>query len=344
MKKEFTKEQLDELNKIILINGYLSKKEVWYFSKKFNFHIKLFRKRLLENMIPYENKFLISILNPFGIKIKNKTILLTEYLNLGSWRHNIFKNSKIYVSFKCSECGKDSKIQLRKIEKRKYYALEPICARCINKKVSQNDIWIKNTTNAQKICKNKKEWKEKHSIKMIEKWKEPGYAENISKKAKITQNKIEVKEKILKTIKEKYGESSTMHVDFIVDKIFKKSIRFKNYNLPSGKIIKIQGYEGFALDALLKKYKEEDIFVGRKKIKEQIGKIYYDYDNKNRLYYPDIYIKSENKIIEVKSVWTYKKNKEKNIAKKNACLNKGINFDFIIFNRKGDEIKEESIV
>lgn len=37
-------------------------------------------------------------------------------------------------------------------------------------------------------------------------------------------------------------------------------------------------------------------------------------------YYPDIFIPKENKIIEVKSIWTYNVNLEKNILKQKASI------------------------
>jgi hypothetical protein len=44
----------------------------------------------------------------------------------------------------------------------------------------------------------------------------------------------------------------------------------------------------------------------------------------------DIYIKSENRVIEVKSDYTFNKEKEKNLLKRDSVINKGINFNFII--------------
>ena len=55
-----------------------------------------------------------------------------------------------------------------------------------------------------------------------------------------------------------------------------------------------------------------------------------DYENTNHRYYPDIYIKSENLVIEVKSTYTFNKEKEKNLLKRDSVLNKNINFKFVI--------------
>jgi hypothetical protein len=105
----------------------------------------------------------------------------------------------------------------------------------------------------------------------------------------------------------------------------------KDYVFPSGKIVKVQGYEPQALDVLLKIYSEEDLILGAANIREKIGVIMYIDNNGNQhRYFPDIYISSINKIIEVKSEWTYKIQKDVNELKKNACIEAGLDFAFMI--------------
>jgi hypothetical protein len=67
-----------------------------------------------------------------------------------------------------------------------------------------------------------------------------------------------------------------------------------------------------------------------KNIINEIGFFHYEYENTNHRYYPDIYIKSENLVIEVKSTYTFNKEKEKNLLKRDSVLNKNINFKFVI--------------
>lgn len=107
--------------------------------------------------------------------------------------------------------------------------------------------------------------------------------------------------------------------------------KYKEYQMPSGKIVKVQGNENYALNILLKTYDEDDIIIGRKNIENEIGKIVYlGPDNKSHMYYPDIYIKSNNKIYEIKSQFTYNVHKTINELKKQAVLDKQIDFEFII--------------
>lgn len=147
-----------------------------------------------------------------------------------------------------------------------------------------------------------------------------------------------IKDKVKKTNFEKYGGHPMQKEDNFLNNL-KSRVKFKNYTLPSGKIIKVQGYENIALDILLLKYSENDILYTVKDINKATGVIYYmDEKNIRRRYYPDFYIKSINKIYEAKSTWTYKSKIEKNKKKMEACQKIGIKFEFIICDYKGNRI------
>ena len=148
----------------------------------------------------------------------------------------------------------------------------------------------------------------------------------------------EFKEKFRNTMLSKYGVEQVMHYTPSFEKSLNTSYKKKIFVFPSGRIEKIQGYEGFALNQLLDiGYKEEDIVVSNKEIEDYTGKIWYiDYNNKKKKYYPDIYIKSENKIIEVKCDYTYNSGYSRNILKKQACLDLGLSFEFWIYNKNGE--------
>ena len=115
-------------------------------------------------------------------------------------------------------------------------------------------------------------------------------------------------------------------------KIFLKSnsYKWKIYKFDNKKEVKVQGYEPLALSLLEYKHKinPDDI------ITQYSDEIYYTYTRPYHRYYPDIYIKSLNKIIEVKSDYTYKREFYKNILKKKVCLAMGYNFEFWIFDGK----------
>jgi hypothetical protein len=123
------------------------------------------------------------------------------------------------------------------------------------------------------------------------------------------------KEKSLNTRYDKYGTFSPKHTLF----------KTKEYIFPSGKTAKVQGYEPLALNFLLTKYHENDILIcGRSHVFK------YFFGGRMRKYYPDLYIKSTNTYIEVKSTYTYNVDLNKNMEKQKAVERENINFVFLI--------------
>jgi hypothetical protein len=146
---------------------------------------------------------------------------------------------------------------------------------------------------------------------------------------------VGVREKGKQTCIEKYGVEHPMQVADIFDKAVKNSYKHKIFTFPCGETRYVQGYEPFALQVLVENgYIAEDIVTERTSVPE----IWYYNGNECR-YYPDIYIPSEKRIIEVKSIWTYKKDKEKNGLKAQTCKTQGYVFEFWIFDDKGNKLK-----
>lgn len=133
-----------------------------------------------------------------------------------------------------------------------------------------------------------------------------------------------------KYMKETYGAEYAMQCPELFRKMQRKAYSTKSYTLPSGKVILVQGYENKCMDRYLveEKYSEEDIVMADFCIP-------YVLNGVNRKYYPDIYIKSENKIIEVKSTWTYKLGYERNIAKWKAAVDAGYEMYVEVYSKKG---------
>jgi len=149
----------------------------------------------------------------------------------------------------------------------------------------------------------------------------------------VTQS-AEVQERTKATSMKKYGVERPSQSAEVQDKIEKKGFSYKIYTFPSGKKVKIQGYENRALDYLLLSVKEEDILIGRK----QQPEIWYTTDDgKKHRYFSDIYIPSEKRIIEVKSTWTYEKGMKdgKLPLQKAACIALGYEYQYLVFNDKG---------
>ena len=136
--------------------------------------------------------------------------------------------------------------------------------------------------------------------------------------------------KCVGTAIEKYGKEWVSKVDNINAKQQSGGYSYYDFEFPSGKVVRVQGYEPRVLAKLIIDYDEDDIVVGVQNIIDAIGFFHYFYENESHRYYPDIYIKSENQVIEVKSTYTFNKEKDKNFLKRQSVLNKEINFKFII--------------
>ena len=163
---------------------------------------------------------------------------------------------------------------------------------------------------------------------------------SIEKKEKWKNNYDDCLNKLIEGNRKSFGNDFAMQNQEIYNKAFKKSYLRKEYILPSGKISIIQGFENYILDYLFKlNYKEEDILINKHEINEEVGIIrYIGKDTKEHIYFPDFYIISENKIIEVKSTYYYNKDLENNLLKKEACINNGLNFSFYIYDRQNKNI------
>lgn len=120
----------------------------------------------------------------------------------------------------------------------------------------------------------------------------------------------------------------------IIDKCFKNSHKYKEYTFPSGRIDLIQGYENWGLDDLLKNaIPEEDIITGR-----NIEHKFPYYNEGDHRYYPDIFIPSQNKFIEVKSTYTYEADKEVVLLKQKAVKDAGHFCEIWIYTDKGEKV------
>jgi len=124
-----------------------------------------------------------------------------------------------------------------------------------------------------------------------------------------------------------------MQNDNVASKSSKTSYLFKKYTLPSGKFINIQGYENYALDKMFKdNVKEDDICF----IKKKVPIIWYEENNKKHRHYVDFFIKSLNKCIEVKSIWTFEKKQNNVLIKQNASKKIGYLYEIWIFEPNGN--------
>ena len=147
----------------------------------------------------------------------------------------------------------------------------------------------------------------------------------------------EFKNKVIKTNLERYGVPHHSQNAEVSELMLKNAYNIKQYTFPSGKTISYQGYENFAFDELvnIENISEDDIFTNRTEVPELW---YTDKTSKLRRHFVDIYIKSQNRCIEVKSAWT---NQEKNnvLEKKESAIKLGYKYDIWIFDKQGNKLQ-----
>ena len=153
---------------------------------------------------------------------------------------------------------------------------------------------------------------------------------NISQSQKIKDKKVE-------TSLRNYGVEYPTQNTEIMDKCSKNAYKLKEYILPSGNIIKIQGYENYALDEILQDgILEEDIINGCKNVPE----IWYEDENGiKHKHYVDIFIPNQNRCIEIKSTWTAEKKKDCIFLKQHAGKALGYNYEIWVYNGKGEKVE-----
>ena len=95
--------------------------------------------------------------------------------------------------------------------------------------------------------------------------------------------------------------------------------------------------KNYALDELIKQnIDEKDITTGSKNVPE----IWYtDNSDKKHRHFVDIFIPSQNKCIEVKSTWTFKKQKEIVLLKQQFAKNLNYLYEIWIYDNKGNKVE-----
>ena len=226
--------------------------------------------------------------------------VLEEYSN---W------NQRMRVKFRCS-CGVETS---KRFEMLNMYRM-PYCEECSLKKKEKH----KQATNLEKYGFTNSA-SHPDIIQKIKERQLEIYGDH-PKRIK------EVHEKWVNTCLEKYGGHPNQNREVQVKSEF-KGCHYKDYKFPSGKTIKVQGYENLALDALITQFDEQQIIVG----KANVPVIEYSIDEKKHVYFPDIYIPDENKIIEVKSEWSlqYPTHVEE---KAHATVSEGYIYEIWVYN------------
>ena len=320
---------------------------------------------LLNNFCKENN---LNILENFEETTVNCNVKLTSKCIIDDC--NEFFNKKFHILYKtkiftCKNCTTKQRLKNYKESIMNKYGVENInqLQEIKDKKIINclNKYGVKNINQLQEI---KDKIKNTNKLKYIEKHNNLPPVPIIDKKQVIFEkygthdyrNSDYIKNKIKQTVLERYGvdhisksievqsikrqncmnkygvEFPIQHPEFS-EKASKNSYLMKEYVLPSGKIIKVQGYEPFALKDIINidKINENDIITGCK----NVPTIWYNdlQGNKHR-HFVDIFIPSQNKCLEVKSSWTVKL---KNVfLKQKAAKELGYNYEIWVYDNKGN--------
>jgi hypothetical protein len=142
------------------------------------------------------------------------------------------------------------------------------------------------------------------------------FKESMEQASKLNLNRI--------TMMEKYGVENPMQLNEFRRKQFKNAVKLKTLII-DGKKFELQGYEDRAIKILIERgYSVNEIDT------ENVPTIEYHFEGNKHYYFPDIFLINENKIIEVKSQFTYMKDYERNQAKFHKVKQDGYNFELMI--------------
>lgn len=157
---------------------------------------------------------------------------------------------------------------------------------------------------------------------------------NASEAAKL--DSTNTKKKI--TCLERFGTEYPIQNPEIFKKYNISCYKFKSETIDGKTFTHLQGFEPQGIRYLITQHQINvfDIESGSK-----IPNIAYTFDGKRRIYYPDLYIPSKNILVEVKSIFTYNIDIDRNKEKRLATIKAGYNHITLIFDNKGINVISE---
>lgn len=234
----------------------------------------------------------------------------------------------------------DIKLKQSETMMRIYGGKSPLCNEIIKQKSQETCIekyGVKNVSQSdiikdKKIKTTLKNWGVENPSQSIEikKIKVKTMLENYGVEH-VFQSK-DLRNNIKKTCLEKYG------VDHYNNSEKTKITNLEKYgceNVSQNEIIHLKKQKSLFFRKKFEKFTyqgsyELDFLEKYYKIVKKHNCIKYQFDGKEKIYFPDFYYEPLNMIIEIKSSYTYKKELDINLAKQKACLEQGYKFIFII--------------
>lgn len=143
------------------------------------------------------------------------------------------------------------------------------------------------------------------------------------------------KERKKKTYMERYGVENPMQNPEINELSNINRYKFKTFNIYGRRFSHLQGFEPQGITYLIE---HMGIDVNNIQSGRKVPKIRYKFQQKNKMYFPDIFVQDKNLLVEVKCEYTYNNMIELNATKRKASINAGYDHLTIIFNNSGTEI------
>jgi hypothetical protein len=173
------------------------------------------------------------------------------------------------------------------------------------------------------------ETREKSKVTMLERYGVNNYAKS-----------PDFNEKRRVTSLERYGTEHPMGNAKILDKSRKSAFQYKTFMLPSGKEIRLQGYE----PQVLKKLLHDGVLEGDFDF-ENVPPVTYQNPStgESHTYHPDFYLSKYNRLIETKSLFTLfsgygSENLNVALEKARAARAKGYDLQFIVWDDNKQDI------
>lgn len=162
-----------------------------------------------------------------------------------------------------------------------------------------------------------------------------------------------VREKYRATMLETYGVDNSLHtgtaratclarygVEYPMQspeiQAKQQSYKRKTGTWPSGNEYTYQGFEDMGINTLLASGLTEDQIVISNTLIIPTITYFNPVKNKDCRYFPDIFIPHENRLIEIKSEYTMRAQKEENMAKQYASTISGFRHEIWVYSRKGE--------
>ena len=233
------------------------------------------------------------------------------------------------IKFKC-QCGSETQqlfqdILGRTTEKRERGYCGALCEECNKKR------WI-----AAREKTNIELYGKKGGINYTEESKQKAIETSMAKYGVPSPNQADiVKKRKVETSLKNWGTEYPAQNQEVMERTQKNAKKLKDFTMPSGEVRKVQGYEPFALNELIKVYTEDQIKTGPK----NVPRIQYEANGKEHYHYPDIWIPHENKIIEVKGTWTFECKADNVLLKKKTAEELGYSYDIWCYNSRGKRVE-----